>query len=505
MLDKDIRTAILALSRQGHGARRIAKDLGVSRNSVRQVIKSGRVVPNAAERGSRLDAHLEDIRRFHDECKGNLVRVKEKLEAALEEELKRKVEVSYSSLTWFCRRQGIGVAEPVPAARIVTGPGVEMQHDTSPHRMVMGGKKALRECASLVLGYSRMLFVQFYPRFQRFHMKVFLTEAFQYFGGCCRRCVIDNTSIAIACGTGRGAQVAPEVESFEKRFSFEFLAHELGHKERSGKVERPFGYVEGNFLAGRTFKDDADLNRQALEWLEKANRRRLRDLGASPLELFAAEKAHLVPLPLYVPEVYRTHQRMVDAYGRVSVERAKYPAPAAYIGKTLLVRESKDRIRLFDGHKELACHAKKVEGSPSQEAAPPTAPRRQRSAHLPEEGRLQAAGDVLRKYLEALKGERGARYVWNVKRLYRLLCQYGAPALERAVARAHEHRLFDAGRIEEIALQDIAQREYRLPLGPQAEDYESWPQYRQGAATPEPDLKSYAPEPPKQEDDDHAA
>ena len=87
------------------------------------------------------------------------------------------------------------------------------------------------------------------------------------------------------------------------------------------------------------------------------------------------------------------------------------------------------------------------------------------------------------QYLQALKAERGSRYVWSVKKLYRLLCQYDTQALERAVARAAEHRLFDVRRIETILLQDIAQREYRLALEPQASDYEDWPQYRQGAVT----------------------
>ena len=502
MLDKDTRLAILALSNKGYGPRRIAKDLELSRNSVRRVIKSGTAEVAPAERGSQLEEHIEDIRRFYDECNGNMVRVREKLEDVVAGQ-GRALAASYSTLTWFCRRHGIGVEIPVAAQKIVTAPGLEMQHDTSPHKPVIGGKKVKRHCASLVLGYSRMLFIQFYPRFQRFHMKAFLTDAFRYFNGCCRRCVIDNTHIAIACGTGKLAQMAPEVEAFEKRFGFKFLAHELGHKERSGKIERPFHYIENNFLAGRRFKDDEDLNRQALEWLERANRRRLRELKASPIELFAAEKAHLVPLPLYVPEVYRTFQRMVDAYGCVSVEGMKYPAPAAYIGKTVLVSESKDQVRVFDGHKELACHKKKVEGSPAAEPAPGPVARRQRQAWLPEEARLkEAGGETLPKYLEALKAERGPRYVWSVKKLYRLLCQYDAKTLERAAAKALEHRLFDVGRIETVMLQDIAQREYRLPLKTEAEDYEDWPQYRQGAVTPEPDLGSYAPKPTEEQDDD---
>jgi hypothetical protein len=315
--------------------------------------------------------------------------------------------------------------------------------------------------------------------------------------------VIDNTSIAIACGTGHLAEMAPEVEAFEKRFGFKFLAHELGHKQRSGKIERPFHYIEHNFLVGRVFKDDEDLNHQALEWLEKANRRRLRELKARPIELFAVEKPHLVCLPLYVPQVYRIFQRVVDAYGCVSVESMKYPAPTAYIGKTVLVRESKDAVRLFDGHKELAAHPKKIEGSPAAKLAPNPITRKQRQAYLPEEQRLKETGPSLPNYLQALKAERGSRYVWSVKKLYRLLCQYDAQTLERAVAKAAEHRLFDVRRIETILLQDIAQREYRLPLEPKAEDYEDWPQYRQGAVTPEPDLKLYAPDQQKQDEQEN--
>ena len=38
------------------------------------------------------------------------------------------------------------------------GPGEEMQHDTSPHTMVLNGRKGTAQCASLVLCYSRRLF-----------------------------------------------------------------------------------------------------------------------------------------------------------------------------------------------------------------------------------------------------------------------------------------------------------------------------------------------------------
>lgn len=489
MLDKEMRTAILTLYHKGHSRREIAQSLGISRNSVKAVIKSRNPDPRMAARDSRLLDRLEEIRSLHAECKGSLVRVREKLKD-------RGAVVSYSTLTWFCREHGIGVEEKVPARRILTTPGEEMQHDTSPYTIEIGGKKVKRQCASLVLGYSRMLFIRFYPQFDRFQCKVFLTEAFRYFGGTCRRCVIDNTSIAIACGTGRMAQVSPEMESFEKRFSFAFMAHELGDANRSGKVERPFWYVERNFLAGRTFKDDDDLNRQAALWMEQtANCRRIRELKASPLELFAAEKGSLTSLPLYIPEVYRLWQRTVDVYGCISLHAMKYPAPASYIGKSVMVRECKDRVVLLDGSKELASHAKKVEGSPAATVQPlaVTAPVRQKQAHNAEETKLISLGSGMQSYLAFLKSERGPRYVWSVKKLYELLGQYRAEDITRVVAKATLHRISDVRRVETILLQDIAQRDYYLPLSLDPQDYENLPQFQEGAHTPQPDIDSYVP------------
>ena len=340
-----------------------------------------------------------------------------------------------------------------------------------------------------------MLYVQFYPRFQRFHLKVFLTDAFTHFGGCCRVCVIDNTSIAIACGSGMRARMAAEIEAFEERFGFRFLAHEIQHSDRKGKVENPFGWVQRNFLVGRRFKDLADLSRQALAWCGRAVAKVKRDLKASPLEMFVAEKPHLVPLPLYVPEVYRTWRRTVDGESRVSLEGYKYPVPVGHIGKELLLRETKDKVIVLDGHRELVAHEKRVKG----QAQPPlprpaTAPRRLRSTKLAEEDKLKALGEPMGAYLAALKTARGPRYFWSVRKLWRLLCQYQAEDFKAAVAKAQAHRLFDVARIETILLQDLAQRDYQLPLSFTAADFEALPEYRQGAVAPETDLKDYFPQ-----------
>jgi transposase len=500
MLDRDTRAAILRLREQGHALRKIAQDLGVSRNTIRDVIKDGTSEGSSRDRPRDLTAFLDHIRALYAKCEGNIVRVQEDLQK------QHGVAASYSTLTRFCRREFISRSLPVPAAHIVTDPGEEMQHDTSLYTLLLGGRKVKRHCASLVLGYSRRLFIRFYPKFDRFACKLFLTAAFKFMGGACRRCVIDNSSVVLACGAGSTAQVAPELEAFEKRFGFRFLAHELGHADRKGKCERCFSYVEGNFLAGRSFKNDDDLNRQALQWLdERANVRRIRDLGSSPQELFAAEQPHLVPLPLYIPEPYKLFHRDVDAYGYIHVDTRRYSAPPGFIGKELEIRETENEVLLFDGSKELARHTKLTDPAGPFKATLPdhVAPRRRESARLPplEEAALRALGGAIPDYLDGLKKARPGRpWRWSLKILHRLLAHYPSDALAQALAKALEHRLWDVRRIEGVLLQILAKDQFQLPLF--AEDYESNPEFDKGAVTPPPDLDAFN-DPPAEDTHSH--
>ena len=336
----------------------------------------------------------------------------------------------YTTLTRFCRERGIGVLEKERAGRIVTGPGVEMQHDTSPYTIEIGGKKVKRQCASLVLGYSRRMYIRFYAKFDRFACKVFLTEAFKAMGGTCGQCVIDNSHVVIVCGTGKNAQVSPEMEAFEKRFGFKFLAHELGHADRSGKVERDFWYVERNFLAGRTFKDDADLNLQAQAWLdEKADVRHLRELGASPRELFVAERPH-IDLAAAVRA-----RGLSDPPARGGRLRVRSSACDALLGAGEIAGSGGDGTRERQGGGPAA--------GPRGTGAAPEADGRRWSQSvdiagamsvaagasqgnvLPEETRLRGLGGVMPEYLTRLKADRGSHYAWSLRRLYGLCASTG--------------------------------------------------------------------------------
>ena len=144
MLDEPTRSAILRLQQEGHGSRAIANVLGISRGSVKSVLRDGRVEISPMVRTEKGEPHRELIVELFASCKGNLVRVHEEL-ALLGAAL------SYPALTAFCRRHAIGHEPAPPAGAYHFDPGQEMQHDTSPHEAVIGGRVQRIQTASLVL------------------------------------------------------------------------------------------------------------------------------------------------------------------------------------------------------------------------------------------------------------------------------------------------------------------------------------------------------------------
>jgi hypothetical protein len=372
--------------------------------------------------------------------------------------------LSYPALTAFCRRQGIGQTPPVPAGQYHFEPGVEMQHDTSPHDVEVGGRKYKAQTASAVLCYSHMLFFQIQPTFQRFDCKVFLTDALRYMSGSPERVMIDNTHVVVLRGTGREMIAVPEMEAFGERFGFRFVAHERGDANRSARVERPFSFIENNFLAGRTFATWDDLNQQARQWCDRVNSTYKKHIHAVPRELFAVERPHLKPLPAWIPEVYRLHQRTVDVEGYVSVHAIRYSVPAAWIGRRVEVRETKDKIEIELDARHLVTHVRAVGPHPQRimlaEHKLPRGEAVKRDPHPEEQSILRAAPEIA-EYVAALK-QKGRKVVaLALRHLLRLLREYPREPFLAAVGEAARYGLYDLDRLERMILRRVA-RDYFL-------------------------------------------
>jgi transposase len=233
MIPAEICSSVQVLRAQGHSLREISRLLHLVRNTVRRILRS----PPQEARGetraaARADRHAERIAEAFGKARGNAVRARELL-------AEQGVEIAYSSLTRQVRE-----AERRPGRRRAgeyhPPAGMEMQHDTSPHRVMIAGRSVTAHCASLVLACSRRLYAQYFPRFTRFEAKHFLLEAVRFMDGAAQLCIIDNSSVILAAGSGADAIVAPEMAAFARTLGFEFRAHRVNHPDRKARVESRF-------------------------------------------------------------------------------------------------------------------------------------------------------------------------------------------------------------------------------------------------------------------------
>lgn len=479
MLDRDKRIAALELKKAGRGIRHIARELEISRQSVRKILKHGCREAASLERESRIESHVDLVRGLYGTCKGNLVRVHEELPAAIarkfeearrcEEEIPGEVpEISYPALTSFCRRHGIGAQEKVRAGSYDFGPGEEMQHDTSPHEVEIGGHIVKVECASAVLAFSRMKCAQVYTRFDRFWCKVFLTMALRDFGGAPLRWVIDNTSVVRLRGSGKNAVMVPEMKLFAERFGAKFLCHEIDDPNRKARVENPFRYIERNFYAGRRFDSLADLNRQLAEWCTRDNARFKRHLQAKPIELYQVERLHLQTLPDYIHEPYQLRTCGVDAYGYVTHETNRYSVDDRFLGSRLEIRADKDRVLVLSG-REVVCEHERLPDKARQKSTLPQHRHPGRRTLVkdrkpsPQEGVLRAQGTAFAQMVGAIRKQHGGRSALPLRQLHRMYLDYPTENLAAALERALEFGLLDLDRIETMVIKKIRGEYFRLP------------------------------------------
>jgi hypothetical protein len=410
------------------------------------------------QRAEKAEPYRQQILDLLASCEGNLVRVHEELAAS-------GAALSYPALTAFCRRQGIGQTPIQPAGQYHFEPGMEMQHDTSPHAVEVGGRKYAAQTASAVLCYSRLLFFQINPTFQRFDCKVFLTDAVRYMGGAPQRVMIDNTHVVVLRGTGKEMVPVPEMEAFAERLGFRFVAHERGDANRSARVERPFAFIEHNFLAGRTFATWEDLNQQARQWCDRVNATYKKHIRAVPRELFAVERLHLKPLPAWIPEPYRLHPRTVDVEGYVSVHSIRYSVPAAWIGRRVEARETRDKVEIELDPRHIVAHARVLTPLGQRitlaEHRPPRGEGARRSDPHPEEQAIVAAAPQTAPYVAALKQKSRKVVLLALRQLLRLLREYPREPFLAAVAEAARYGLYDLDRLERMILRRVA-RDYFL-------------------------------------------
>jgi transposase len=413
----------------------IVRQLGVHRDTVRRVLAQAGLGPRSGPlRPSRVDPYREFI---------------------------AQTLAKYPTLTaarlyvMVCERGYHGHADhfrhlmatmrPRPAAeaylRLRTLPGEQAQVDWAHfgHLSIGRARRPLMGFV-MVLSYSRRIFLRFFrdariDSFLRGHV-----EAFAAFGGCTRVVLYDNLKSAVLERVGDAIRFNAELLALAAQYRFEPRPVAVARGNEKGRVERAIGYIRRAFFTAREFTDVAELNTQARTWCEglASDRPCPEDSAQTVRQAFERERAHLLALP----------EREFALGARVAVEVAKtpyvrfdlndYSVPHTHVRRTLAVVADEQRVRIFDGTLELACHARCWDSGQQIEEASHIQALLAHKARARTHRALDRLAQAVPLASELLQraAHRGDNLGTITAALLRLLDRYGAAELQAAIGEA---------------------------------------------------------------------
>ncbi len=491
MISQDKRQAIYLLHKEGMGVRKIARSLGVNRNTVSDIIKQKGVMPDSTRKDTiEIDPHL--LLKLYKECNGWIQRVHEKL---IEEE---GVEVGYSTLTRKIRELGFGKTKNERCGKVADIPGDEMQHDTSPYLLNIGDKRILVQASLLYYRFSKIRYLKFYRSFNRFRMKCFFHEALSFWGYAAPICIIDNTNLARLHGTGSRAVIVDEMERFANQYGFKFVCHEKGHANRKAGDERGFFTTVTNFFPGRKFSSLSDLNHQAFLWATQ--RMANRPVGKTrliPVSAFEFEKAHLHQLPAYVEAPYLIHKRRTDQYGFASFEGNFYWIPGTKRFDVKILQYD-DHLKIYHHRKLLGYYELPADGvknkeiSPKGQEKPPNKPRRRKNPTTDEEKTLRNMSAEINAYLSfVLEQKSGQPKHRFIRHLYGLSKKIAPSLFDQTIKRALKYRITDIKTIEKIAVLLMKEGNFHFSMVEVDKGFKDREAYIKGCFAGDVDLSVY--------------
>jgi transposase len=287
----------------------------------------------------------------------------------------------YDSVKRFCRR--LTQATPLPFRRMECEPGAEAQVDfgTAAPVITLDAKTSMPGAQTLTPGvkskrrrthlfrivlshsrkaYSEAVFRQTTDDFLRC-----LENAFHHFGGVPKTLVIDNLKAAVIKADWFDPDLNPKILAFCKHYGTVVLPTKVRTPRHKGKVERGVAYAQDNALKGRRFDSLAAQNRHLLEWEATVADTRIhgttrKQVGKVFVEV---ERAALLPLPIERFSCFREAQRTVNRDGHIEVAKAYYSAPPEFVGRRVWVRWDGRTVRVFDKHlTQIAYHAQREPG-----------------------------------------------------------------------------------------------------------------------------------------------
>ena len=337
------------LHKQGVPKARIARELGLDPRTVDRAINSEEHPERKREsRSSILDPYKDYIRQRLDKYDLTGTRI-------LREIQERGYPGSYTIVKDFVRE--VKGAKPKPAfVRYETEPGEQAQVDWSNFGwMESYGKRMRLWCFSMVLGYSRTLYIQFTHSQNLVVLGQAHINAFRYFGGVTDTILYDNMTTVALSREDDIIHWNPQFMDFANYYGFIPRLCRPRRKETKGKVERPYSYIRSSFFVGTDFRDLTDLNEKAMNWLDNiANTRIHGTTHVIPFDRLKSENLNPLRDGEYVLEHSEMRKSTKDCY--ISFEGNRYSVPYQYSCRDLMVKLKGEDLQILHSSDLIATH-----------------------------------------------------------------------------------------------------------------------------------------------------
>ena len=349
---------MLALSALGWGSKRISKELGCSRNTVREYLRQGGWRPmDVASRAGALEPHGEWLAERLRRHRGNADVVRQDLQRELGIAVSlRTVQRAVEPLRRELR------AEALATIRYETAPGQQLQIDFGSTTVMVGGEAQRVHLFVATLGYSRRCYVTVFLHERQSAWLQGLEGAFRHFGGLPHELLLDNAKPLVQDHDVRTREVKfnDRFHAFCRYWGVVPRACAPYRARTKGKDERGVGYVKRNAIAGHRFDSLEALYAHLQRWMrEVADVRVHGTTGEPPIERFEREeKLRLKPLIAKAPFLQvRELTRRVHTDACIELDTNRYSVPWRLIGETVTVVVAERSVRVLYAGQEMACHA----------------------------------------------------------------------------------------------------------------------------------------------------
>ena len=348
---------MLRLNELGWGAKRIARELGVSRNTVKEYIAAGGWTPYAQPARKKaldgLEMWLRERLRRH---RGNADVVRQELTA--EKGITVSLRTVERAVTPY--RQELE-AEARATVRFETPPGKQMQIDFGERLVEIGGAKVRAYLFVATLGYSRRSHIRAFHNERQESWFDGLESAFVKFGGVTEEVLIDNARALVVDHDPATRTVVfnEKLKAFAKHWGFRPRACAPYRARTKGKTENGVGYVKRNAIAGRSFPTWEAFEAHLDGWTrEIADVREHGTTGEAPIERFRRDEAEALKSISGVPpfQVVRELIRRVQADCAVEIDGNAYSVPWRLIGETVRATVTSGKVHIHHGSQEVAVH-----------------------------------------------------------------------------------------------------------------------------------------------------